>query len=175
MGMRHNFPGDPRLSDLPDEIRSRYRGRSVPSPKKQTKKKKVPVTEFMVAKTVIPIKAELVAGGSQAVFLAASDWVVQAIAVSVVGVITALELVSKAPDGSSVSKSLPIDKRNPVTLIEGFEKISFLIKAGETLSITSPEGGVTLVGSIELVQEGGKIIRPDDIPAEGPQAEDTPE
>jgi len=166
MGQITNFPDDPRLKDLPDEIRKRYRGRSIPSPVLQNDVLPKPVEEFIVAKTIIPLNLSLTAGELKDIFLAASSWVVQAIAVSVGGITTSVTMIARNEE-TETSKTIPLDSRKKITLISGFEEINFFVNEGEILALTTPVN-VTLVGSIELVQEGGKIIRTENAVPEGP-------
>ena len=167
--MTENFPDDPRIADLPDEIRSRFRGRSVPSQILPADIIPKTTVEFLVAKTILPINITLVAGEKQDLFVAATSWVVQAISLKPSTVIASVTLIATQGDGSEVRKTIPIDGKKPVTIIEGFENINFLFKAGEVISIET-SADVNLLGSIELVQEGGKIIGTEDPVSTGPPA-----
>lgn len=166
MGQIDNFPGDPRFKGLPDEIRKRFRGRSVPSPRIGADIKPKPIKEFLVAKTVIPLNLSLVANTKHDFFIAATDWVVQGISMKVPVAGATITLVASTEEGNEVTKVIPQNSKRAITIISGFEEISFLFKAGETISILSSLD-VDLIGSIELVQTGGKIIRTDDTVSEG--------
>lgn len=164
--MTKNFPDDVRLKDLPDEIRMRYRGRSVPSPVPQAEVKPKQTVELMIAKTVIPLNFALEPGVRRELFVAASDWIVQAISLKASGVITAITLIAMSGEGDEVRKVIKLDNKTPVTLLDGFEKVNFIFKASEVISIES-NADVYLIGSIELVQSGGKIIRTENPVSEG--------
>ncbi len=164
--MAENFPDDPRLSDLPAEIRSRFRGRSVPSQGIAIEAPPKPTVEFLIAKTILEINVSLIAGIKRDLFIAATDWVVQAIAIKSSEAIGSISLIAGQAQ-SEIRKVITIDNKKPVTLVSGFEEISFLFKAGETISIES-QVDTNILGSIELVQEGGKIIRTDNPVPEGP-------
>lgn len=158
MGDMPNFPDDSRLRGLPDQIRSRFRGRSVPSQGVATAAEPKPVTEFLVAKTIIPINLSLKAGIGQEIFIAATDWVVQAI--SLKGMTPAIKVVS-SDDVIDTARVIPLDAKKPVTVLEGLAEINIIFKAGETVSLVSSVD-VVLLGSMELVQESGKITRTED-------------
>lgn len=163
------LPDDPRIKHQPEEIRKRYRGRSVPSPLPQIENKPKPVIEFMIAKTIIPIRGNLTAGIREELFIAASDWVVEAILLKVFGADAKITLIATDDDNNETRKTIALTTKKPLVLIKGFSEVSFIFKAGETVSIESSVD-VGLIGSLELVQEGGKITRIDNAVSEGSEA-----
>lgn len=169
-----NFPDDPRLKDLPERFRKRFRGRSVPSPTLQADRVETPMEEFLVAKTVIPVNVTLTEAIRQTLFIAASDWVVEGIAIAAEGTLASLSLVAIDVSGNETKIGIKLDSKKPVTIINGFENINFLIKAGEKLALESDADAI-IIGSLELVQIGGKIIRAQNDPNEGNPPGDSPE
>lgn len=163
------LPDDPRIKGLPEEIRKRYRGRSVPSPLPQIENKPKPVVEFMIAKTIISIRGNLTAGIKEELFIAASDWVVEAVLLKVSSANAEITLIATDDDNNETRKTIALTTKRPLVLIKGFSEVGFIFKAGETISIESSVD-VNLIGSLELVQEGGKIIRTDNAVSEGSKA-----
>lgn len=147
------------MRNMPVEVRSRFRGRSVPS---QAPHQDVVVPEVetvVVAKTVIPIALNLTEAIKEDVFIAASDWVVQALTLKSYNREADITLTVTDMKGGSISRLFEHDSKVPLLFLSGYSNIGIDIKASEIVSISS-NVDTMLMGSIELVQIGGKATRP---------------